>query len=46
MERLFSAARCCGAALRLVGLTAEWAKEREAFGSPIAEYQGVSLPLR
>ena len=45
VERLFIAARCCGAALRLVDLTAEWAQEREAFGSPIAEYQGVSFPL-
>jgi acyl-CoA dehydrogenase len=45
VERLFIAARCCGAALRLVDLTAGWAQEREAFGSPIAEYQGVSFPL-
>jgi len=45
VERLFIAARCCGAALRLVDLTAEWAQEREAFGSPIAEYQGVTFPL-
>ncbi len=45
VERLFIAARCCGAALRLVDLTAEWVQEREAFGSPIAEYQGVSFPL-
>ena len=45
VERLFIAARCCGAALRLVDLTAEWAQEREAFGSPISEYQGISFPL-
>ena len=45
VERLFIAARCCGAALRLVDLTATWAQEREAFGSPISEYQGVSFPL-
>jgi acyl-CoA dehydrogenase len=45
VERLFIAARCCGAALRLVDLTADWAKEREAFGSPIADYQGISFPL-
>ena len=25
--------------------TAEWAQEREAFGSSIAEYQGISFPL-
>jgi len=45
VERLFIAARCCGAALRLVDLTTSWAQEREAFGSPIADYQGVSFPL-
>jgi alkylation response protein AidB-like acyl-CoA dehydrogenase len=45
VERLFIAARCCGAALRLVDETASWAQEREAFGSAIAEYQGVSFPL-
>jgi alkylation response protein AidB-like acyl-CoA dehydrogenase len=45
VERLFIAARCCGAALRLVDLTADWAQEREAFGAPIAEYQGISFPL-
>ena len=45
VERLFIAARCCGAALRLVDLTAAWSQERQAFGSPIAEYQGISFPL-
>jgi acyl-CoA dehydrogenase len=45
VERLFIAARCCGAALRLVDLTARWAQERQAFGAPIAEYQGISFPL-
>jgi acyl-CoA dehydrogenase len=45
VERLFIAARCCGAALRLVELAATWAREREAFGAPIADYQGVSFPL-
>src|SRR5262249_2281257 len=44
-ERLFIAARCCGAALRLVDVATEWAREREAFGAPIADYQGVSFPL-
>jgi acyl-CoA dehydrogenase len=39
-ERLFIAARCCGAAERLLDAT-----EREAFGSKISEYQGVSFPL-
>jgi acyl-CoA dehydrogenase len=45
VERLFIAARCCGAALRLVDSTAAWAQEREAFGSRIADYQGISFPL-
>ena len=45
VERLFIAARCCGAALRLIDLTADWAQEREAFGSPISEYQGIAFPL-
>ncbi len=45
VERLFIAARCCGAAERLLELATDWAKEREQFGSPIAEYQGISFPL-
>ena len=45
VERLMIAARCCGAAERLVGLAREWSLEREAFDRPIAEYQGVQFPL-
>jgi alkylation response protein AidB-like acyl-CoA dehydrogenase len=45
VERLFIAARCCGAAQRLLELAVEHAQEREAFGSRIAEFQGVSFPL-
>ena len=45
VERLFIAARCCGAATRLLELAGGWAKEREAFGAPIAGHQGVSFPL-
>lgn len=45
VERLFIAARCCGAAERLLDLATAYAKERVAFGSPIAAYQGVSFPL-
>ncbi len=45
VERLFIAARCCGAAERLLDTATEWAKEREAFGARIADYQGVSFPL-
>ena len=45
VERLFIAARCCGASMRLLDLASSWAQGREAFGSPIADYQGVSFPL-
>ena len=45
VERLFIAARCCGAAERLLDLATAHAQERVAFGAPIAEYQGVSFPL-
>jgi len=45
VERLMIAARCCGAAERLVSLAREWALERHAFERPIAEYQGVQFPL-
>jgi acyl-CoA dehydrogenase len=45
VERLFIAARCCGAAERLLDEATAWAGEREAFGGPIFENQGVSFPL-
>jgi alkylation response protein AidB-like acyl-CoA dehydrogenase len=45
VERLMIAARCCGAAERLLELARSWALEREAFEQPIAEYQGVQFPL-
>ncbi len=45
VERLFIAARCCGAALRLLDEASAWAQEREAFGAPIAGFQGVAFPL-
>ena len=45
IERLMIAARCCGAAARLLELASDWAAAREAFGRPIAEHQGVSFPL-
>jgi acyl-CoA dehydrogenase len=45
IERLMIAARCCGAAARLLELAVEWAGERVAFGRPVAEYQGVAFPL-
>jgi acyl-CoA dehydrogenase len=45
VERLFIAARCCGAAERLLDEATAWAGEREAFGAPLAEHQGISFPL-
>src|SRR5262249_35058770 len=45
VEGLFTAARCCGAAEPLLDVASAYAQEREAFGSRIAEYQGVSFPL-
>jgi acyl-CoA dehydrogenase len=45
VERLMIAARCCGAAERLLDLARAWSLERQAFERPIAEYQGVQFPL-
>src|SRR5512145_491914 len=45
VERLFIAARCCGAAQRSLELARNFALEREAFGAKIAEHQGVSFQL-
>jgi acyl-CoA dehydrogenase len=45
VERLFIAARCCGAAERLLDEASAWAQEREAFGAPLAEHQGVAFQL-
>jgi len=44
-ERLMIAARCCGAADRLIEEAEGFSRERVAFGKPIAEYQGVAFPL-
>ncbi len=45
VERLFIAARCCGAAARCLDLARDYAVERAAFGSRIADFQGVSFQL-
>jgi alkylation response protein AidB-like acyl-CoA dehydrogenase len=45
IERLFIAARCCGAAIRSLELATGFAQERVAFGRTIAEHQGVSFQL-
>ena len=45
VERLMIAARCCGAAERLLDLARDWALERVAFGRPIAEHEAVQFML-
>jgi acyl-CoA dehydrogenase len=44
-ERLMIAARCCGAAQRLIDEAAAFAAQRRAGGRTISEYQGVQFPL-
>jgi acyl-CoA dehydrogenase len=45
LERLMIAARCCGAAERLIDLALSWSLEREASGKKISEYQAVQFML-
>ena len=45
VERLMIAARCCGAAERLLDLSRGFAARREAFGTSISQFQGVQFPL-
>jgi acyl-CoA dehydrogenase len=44
-ERLMIAARCCGAAERLIEEATAFAKERQAYGHPILDYQGIQFML-
>jgi acyl-CoA dehydrogenase len=44
-ERLMIAARCCGAADRLIDESSAFAAERVAFDRPIAEYQAIQFML-
>jgi acyl-CoA dehydrogenase len=44
-ERLMIAARCCGAAERLIDEATAFARERVAFGARIIEHQGVGFML-
>ena len=44
-ERLMIAARCCGAAERLIEDATSFAQERRAFGSAIADYQAIQFML-
>jgi acyl-CoA dehydrogenase len=44
-ERLMIAARCCGAAERLIEETSDFAAQRRAFGTNISEYQAIRFML-
>lgn len=44
-ERVLIAARCCGAAMRLIDEASAYAQQRVQFGSPIAEYQMIQQKL-
>ena len=44
-ERLMIAARCCGAAERLIEEATAFARDRVTFDAPIIEHQGVAFPL-
>jgi alkylation response protein AidB-like acyl-CoA dehydrogenase len=44
-ERIMIAARCCGAAARLLEMATEFAKKRVVSGHPIAEYQMIQAML-
>ena len=44
-ERLMIAARCCGAAERLIEEASAFANDREAYGSKIADYQAIQFML-
>ena len=44
-ERLMIAARCCGAAARLIDMGTDFARTRVVSGQPIAEYQMIQAML-
>ncbi len=45
LERLMIAARCCGAAERLIELSRSWSLGRSASGRKLAEYQAIQFML-
>src|ERR687890_373792 len=45
LERLMIAARCCGAAERLIDLARSWSLERSASGKRISDYQAIQFML-
>lgn len=44
-ERLMIAARCCGAASRLIDEATAFVRDRKAFGKPLAEQQAIQFML-
>ncbi len=44
-ERLMIAARCCGAAERLIDEATAFAEDRQAYGSKLADYQAIQFML-
>jgi len=44
-SRILIALQCIAAAQASIDETYEYVKEREAFGAPLAQYQGVTFPL-
>lgn len=45
MGRIYNSARAVGLARWALEMAVEYAKQREAFGAPIAEHQGIAFPL-
>ncbi|HZD26148.1 MAG TPA: acyl-CoA dehydrogenase family protein, partial [Alphaproteobacteria bacterium] len=45
LGRIYNAARAVGLGRWALEMALDYAKQREAFGKPIADYQGVSFPL-
>lgn len=45
MGRIYNSARAVGLARWAIEKAVDYAQQREAFGGPISEYQGVSFPL-
>lgn len=44
-ERMMIAARCCGAADRLIGEMGRFAQDRVVYGQPLADYQAVRMMI-
>ncbi len=45
MGRIYNSARAVGLARWALEMAIDYAQQRQAFGNPISEYQGVSFPL-